>query len=123
MQRLQLEAQLHYRLGDNKQAIRVYQELYQKHKVGLQSIMQHRLDLCICWHPAATLKCCSSRHQAYGGTQLVMEVDTRVVLWVQVQSLELHTNVLAAYVCGGHADEVRWMFMWLAQPMPYRHCH
>jgi hypothetical protein len=35
--RLQLEAQLHYRLGDNKQAITVYQELFQKHKVVAHS--------------------------------------------------------------------------------------
>lgn len=32
--RLQLEAQLHYRLGDNKQAIKVYRELFQTHKVS-----------------------------------------------------------------------------------------
>lgn len=31
--RLQLEAQLQYRLGNNKQAIKVYSELFQTHKV------------------------------------------------------------------------------------------
>ena len=53
--RLQLEAQLHYRLGDNKQAIRVYQELYQKHKVVLADEPATSIrPVCICWHQAAT---------------------------------------------------------------------
>jgi hypothetical protein len=41
----------------------------------------------------------------------VIQLNTKAVLRLQVQSLELRTNVLAAYVCGGHADEVRWRFV------------
>ena len=33
MARLQLEAQIQYRLGNNKEAIRLYSELFQQHKV------------------------------------------------------------------------------------------
>mmetsp|Transcript_5293 Transcript_5293/g.15184 ORF Transcript_5293/g.15184 Transcript_5293/m.15184 type:complete len:701 (-) Transcript_5293:233-2335(-) len=53
--RLQLEAQLHYKLGDYAAAIRIYGELFKEHKV---------------------------------------------------ESLELRTNVIAAYVCGGKAEQV-----------------
>lgn len=59
--RLQLEAQLHYRLGNNKQAIKVYRELFTTHKVGggcCHGLLAARADLIIvlrqpsCMRPA-----------------------------------------------------------------------
>lgn len=70
-------------------------------------------------------KCCTSRHLHNDRSVLhtpVNRLNTSAVPCQQVQSLELRTNVLAAYVCGGHADEVRWRFAWLAQDASHRQC-
>lgn len=43
--RLQLEAQLQYRLGNNKQAIKVYSELFQTHKVPSVTQLRYNCSL------------------------------------------------------------------------------
>jgi len=56
--RLQLEAQIQYRLGNNKDAIRLYSELFQQHKVprlapyivsqrGLRKLLAWRISIAI----------------------------------------------------------------------------
>ena len=73
--------------------------------------LQHQSDLCVSVGIKLPHNCCTSRHLSNGRGVLytpVIQLNTSAVLRMQVQSLELRTNVLAAYVCGGHADEVRW---------------
>lgn len=107
--RLQLEAQLHCRLGDNKQAIEVYRELFETHKVCEDISCHDLISTCAllddCTHVARGRALTS----AVSTTWLQIEPsDSRLnpCMFAQVESLELRTNVIAAYVCGGHAGQV-----------------
>jgi signal recognition particle subunit SRP72 len=84
---LELAAQLHYRLGHSRECIQLYDSLFQQHKVSSASC-----------HVSGTYLHCSP---------VVSDSQHLASSWLaQADSLQLRTNVLAAYVSAGLSREI-----------------
>lgn len=83
--KLHLQAQLHYRLGQMSEAIQLYKQLLQQHKVSF-AVLLTGTDVCECLRSIASKSWCHC--------------------WLQVHSLELSTNVVAAHVAAGRSGDV-----------------
>ena len=88
--RLHLQAQLYYRLGQTSEAINLYKELLQTHKVSIQAKVSKTVR-------AFLLKLLARTTES---NLLTAKRD------LQVHSLELSTNVVAAHVAAGRSKFV-----------------
>ncbi len=127
---MQLEAQIQYRLGNNEEAIRIYSDLFRTHKVeGAISLLSYLPYFAHARQSVLQLRCLPEVRTFPAGScqvnpmKLQMHVSGRIDLSrtstlnsktthsdrtsgiPQVESLELRTNVVAAYVAGGRSSE------------------
>ena len=90
--KLHLQAQLHYRLGETSEAIQLYKQLLQQHKVGRRRLGFLTAALSIL---TLCLFCCKGN-----------DARCSTATCMQVHSLELSTNVVAAHVAAGRSEHV-----------------